>query len=140
MSERDNPTNGTAVSNGTDRPRVAFRGGKIAFMWASANSSAVVSPRLTAMRIFDVGPRPAGLDPVVPCSVENLGMKHIVKDTLVWYSASQNKAVIGNFVAMALGEPPPWVVYSPLPPLFLMLATGLSLFVLPYLPKRRAGM
>jgi hypothetical protein len=40
---------------------------------------------------------------------------------------------------MALGEPLAWVVYSPLPPLFLMLVTGLHMFVLPYLPKRRAG-
>jgi hypothetical protein len=31
------------------------------------------------------------------------------------------------------------VVYAPLPPLFLMLATGLYMFVLPYVPKRRAG-
>jgi len=38
---------------------------------------------------------------------------------------------------MALGEPPAWVVYSPLPPLFLMLVTGLYMFVLPYLPRWR---
>jgi hypothetical protein len=31
------------------------------------------------------------------------------------------------------------MAYSPLPPLFLMLATGFYMFVLPYLPKRRAG-
>lgn len=33
---------------------------------------------------------------------------------------------------MAIGKPPMWVVYSPLPPLFLMLATGLHMFVLSY--------
>jgi hypothetical protein len=37
------------------------------------------------------------------------------------------------------GQPPAWVVYSPLPPLFLMLVTGLYMFLLPYLPKRHAG-
>ena len=37
---------------------------------------------------------------------------------------------------MSLGVPPAWVVYSPLPPLFLMLVTGLYMFVLPYLPSR----
>jgi hypothetical protein len=47
--------------------------------------------------------------------------------------------VIANFVAMAPGDPPAWVVYSPLPPLFLMLVTGLYMFGLAYLPKRRAG-
>ena len=47
--------------------------------------------------------------------------------------------VIANFVAMGLGDPPAWVVYSPLPPLFLMLVTGLYMFALPYLSKRDAG-
>ena len=35
-------------------------------------------------------------------------------------------------VAMALGTPPAWVTYSPLPPLFLLLFSGLYLFILPY--------
>ena len=49
--------------------------------------------------------------------------------------------VIANFVAMAQvgGMPPPWVTYSPLPPLALQLVTGLYLFVLPYASKRRSG-
>ncbi len=45
-------------------------------------------------------------------------------------------AVIANFVAMSLGEPPAWVVYSPLPPLFLLLFSGLCMFVLPYVARR----
>ena len=28
--------------------------------------------------------------------------------------------------------PPPWITYSPLPPLALLLFTGLYLFMLPY--------
>ena len=55
-----------------------------------------------------------------------------------WLSVAFTIAVIANFVAMALGEPPAWIVYSPLPPLFLMLATGLYMFVLPYVARRRA--
>lgn len=50
-------------------------------------------------------------------------------------------AVLANFVAMGLapGEmPPPWVTYSPLPPLFLLLFTGLYLFALPYITKWRS--
>nr|WP_210339965.1 hypothetical protein [Bosea sp. ASV33] len=47
--------------------------------------------------------------------------------------------VIANFVAMARGEPPAWIVYSPLPPLFLMLFSGLYLFALPYVAKQRGG-
>ena len=47
--------------------------------------------------------------------------------------------VIANFVAMGLGHPPAWVVYSPLPLLFLLLLTGLYMFVLPYVTKARNG-
>jgi cellulose synthase/poly-beta-1,6-N-acetylglucosamine synthase-like glycosyltransferase len=49
-----------------------------------------------------------------------------------WLSIAFTVTVIANFVAMGLGEPPAWVVYSPLLPLFLLLFTGLYLFVLPY--------
>ncbi|MBX3446110.1 MAG: hypothetical protein KF895_13180 [Parvibaculum sp.] len=57
-----------------------------------------------------------------------------------WLSIVFTAAVIANFVAMGLvGEPPMWVVYSPLPPLFLMLVTGLYMFVLPYVAKGRGA-
>lgn len=57
-----------------------------------------------------------------------------------WLSIVFTAAVIANFAAMGLvGEPPMWVVYSPLPPLFLMLATGLYMFVLPYVAKGRGA-
>ena len=46
--------------------------------------------------------------------------------------------VAANFVAMAVGKPPMWVVYSPLPFLFLLMFTGLYMFVLPYTAKRRS--
>ncbi|MCU5783176.1 hypothetical protein MA04_02476 [Alcanivorax balearicus MACL04] len=45
--------------------------------------------------------------------------------------------VVANFVAMARGEPPAWITYSPLLPLALMLLTGLYLFALPYIHKWR---
>jgi hypothetical protein len=38
---------------------------------------------------------------------------------------------------MAAGEPPAWLTYSPLPPLFLQLFSGLYLFALPYRHRRR---
>jgi hypothetical protein len=47
--------------------------------------------------------------------------------------------VVANFVAMGLGEPPVLVVYSPLLPLFLLLFTGLYMFVLPYAAKGSSG-
>jgi hypothetical protein len=50
--------------------------------------------------------------------------------------------VVANFVALAQGGgamPPPWVTYAPLPPLALLLFTGLYLFVLPYASAWRSG-
>jgi cellulose synthase/poly-beta-1,6-N-acetylglucosamine synthase-like glycosyltransferase len=55
-----------------------------------------------------------------------------------WLSIAFTVTVIANFVAMGLGEPPAWVVYSPLLPLFLLLFTGLYMFVLPYAAKWRS--
>ena len=66
-------------------------------------------------------------------------MSKWIRQTHRWLSIIFTASVIANFVTMAVGEPPAWVVYSPLPPLFLMLVTGLYMFVLPHLPKRRAG-
>jgi hypothetical protein len=56
-----------------------------------------------------------------------------------WLSIAFTVTVIANFVALGSGEPPPWVVYSPLIPLFLLLFSGLYLFVLPYVAEWRSG-
>ena len=58
-----------------------------------------------------------------------------------WVSAAFTVTVIGNIVAMSVqrGQPPAWVTYSPLPPLALLLFTGLYLFVLPYAIRWRSG-
>jgi len=59
-----------------------------------------------------------------------------------WVSIVFTVTVIANFIALARGGgemPPPWVTYSPLLPLALLLFTGLYLFVLPYAAKRRSG-
>ena len=54
-----------------------------------------------------------------------------------WLSIIFTVTVIANFAAMALGTSPAWVVYSPLPPLFLLLFSGLYMFALPYFTDRR---
>ncbi|NMH66178.1 hypothetical protein [Shewanella salipaludis] len=56
-----------------------------------------------------------------------------------WLSILFTMTVIANFAARAVdaAEPSPWITYSPLPPLFLMLLTGLYLFAQPYLAKRQ---
>lgn len=68
-----------------------------------------------------------------------MGVNSWIRQTHRWLSIAFTATVIANFVAMALGEPPLWVVYSPLPPLFLLLLSGLYMFALPYAVKWRAG-
>ena len=62
-----------------------------------------------------------------------------IRQTHRWLSIIFTVTVIANFVALARGTPPDWVTYSPLPPLFLLLFSGLYLFVLPYAARRRSG-
>lgn len=52
-----------------------------------------------------------------------------------WLSMAFTISVIATFIALAQKEPLVWVSYIPLLPLFLLLATGLYLFALPYLAK-----
>ena len=56
-----------------------------------------------------------------------------------WISIVFTVTVIANFVALATagGTPPPWITYSPLPPLAFLLFTGLYMFALPYVVRRR---
>jgi hypothetical protein len=68
-----------------------------------------------------------------------LNWNNWIRQTHRWLSIVFTLTVIANFVTMAFGQPPAYVVYSPLPPLFLMLATGLYMFFLPYAAKRARG-
>ena len=56
-----------------------------------------------------------------------------------WMSMLFTLTVIANFAAMTKGQPPAWIIYSPLLPLFLLLITGLYMFVLPYVSKARSA-
>jgi hypothetical protein len=47
--------------------------------------------------------------------------------------------VAANFAAMAIGRVPPWLTYSPLLPLLLLMASGLVMFFQPYVARRRAA-
>jgi membrane protein CcdC involved in cytochrome C biogenesis len=62
-----------------------------------------------------------------------------IRQTHRWVSILFTLTVVANFVVRAMdsSEPPAWITYSPLPPLFLQLLTGLFLFALPYTNKRR---
>ena len=56
-----------------------------------------------------------------------------------WLSVAFTLTVIVTFVALAQKEPVVWVSYVPLLPLALLQFTGMYLFALPYLNKRRSG-
>ncbi|MBN9585031.1 MAG: hypothetical protein J0G34_06505 [Afipia sp.] len=62
-----------------------------------------------------------------------------IRQTHRWLSIIFTITVAANFIAMAFGQPPAVIVYAPLLPLFLLLFSGLYLFVLPYTAARRSG-
>ena len=64
---------------------------------------------------------------------------HWIRQSHRWLSILFTLTVIANFAVRARGEPPAWITYSPLPPLALMLLTGLYLFALPYFGARRGA-
>jgi hypothetical protein len=56
-----------------------------------------------------------------------------------WLSIVFTATVIANFAAMTQGQPPAWITYSPLPPLSMLLFSGLYMFVLPYATNWNRG-
>ena len=65
----------------------------------------------------------------------------LVRQTHRWLSIAFTVTVIANVIALAQGRgtPPPWVTYSPLLPLALLLITGLYMFALPYAARWRSA-
>ena len=60
----------------------------------------------------------------------------VVRQTHRWLSMLFTLTVAANFAARTQGEPPAWITYSPLPPLAVLLLSGLYLFVLPHVLGR----
>ncbi|MCC7642820.1 MULTISPECIES: hypothetical protein [unclassified Janthinobacterium] len=69
-----------------------------------------------------------------------MNWSHSIRQSHRWLSIVFTVTVIANFAARAMdqAEPSPWITYSPLPPLFLMLISGLYLFALPHAARRRS--
>lgn len=68
-----------------------------------------------------------------------MNWNNLIRQSHRWLSIAFTATVIANFAVMAQtagAMPPPWITYAPLPPLALMLLTGLYLFALPYVAKR----
>lgn len=68
-----------------------------------------------------------------------MNLNRWIRQSHRWLSIVFTATVVANFVARAVdsAEPSSWITYSPLPPLILMLATGLYLFALPYTDTAR---
>lgn len=69
-------------------------------------------------------------------------MNKLIRQTHRWLSIAFTLTVIANFVHIAAfgpENPPGLVTYSPLPPLALLMFSGLYLFVLPYSTKWRSA-
>ncbi len=57
-----------------------------------------------------------------------------------WMSVTFTATVVACFIVIAQEDPPQWVFYLPLPPLALLLFTGVYLFLLPHVQRwRRAA-
>jgi len=65
-------------------------------------------------------------------------ISQIVRQSHRWVSLVFTLLVVVNFVVMALMEPPMWVNLLPLPPLFLLIFSGMYLFVLPFVAERQS--
>jgi cellulose synthase/poly-beta-1,6-N-acetylglucosamine synthase-like glycosyltransferase len=67
-----------------------------------------------------------------------MSMSKWIRQVHRWLAILFTLTVIANFAAMARGTPPAFITYSPLPPLFLLMFTGLYMFSLPYVAAWKA--
>jgi heme A synthase len=68
-----------------------------------------------------------------------MNWNHWIRQTHRWLSMAFALTVVANFAAMTQGQTPAWVTYSPLLPLALLMISGVYLFALPYVGKRRGA-
>ena len=67
-----------------------------------------------------------------------MSMHTAIRQSHRWISIAFTATVLANLIAMTRGTPPAWVTYAPLLPLALLMFSGLYLFAMPYLARRRA--
>ncbi|MCW3847323.1 hypothetical protein OF829_08720 [Sphingomonas sp. LB-2] len=67
-----------------------------------------------------------------------MNWNRLIRQIHRWTSIVFAGIVAAIFVMLGVGaSPAQWVYFLPLPPLFLLLATGLYMFALPYFAKSR---
>ena len=67
-----------------------------------------------------------------------MSMSKWIRQIHRWLAILFTLTVVANFAAMTQGTPPAFITYSPLPPLFLLMFTGLYMFSLPYVAAWKA--
>jgi cellulose synthase/poly-beta-1,6-N-acetylglucosamine synthase-like glycosyltransferase len=67
-----------------------------------------------------------------------MSMSKWIRQVHRWLAILFTLTVLANFAAMTRGTPPAFITYSPLPPLFLLMFTGLYMFSLPYVAAWKA--
>lgn len=68
-----------------------------------------------------------------------MSKSHWIRQIHRWVSVAFTLAVVANVVAMAMGSQAVWVGLLALFPLTVLSLTGLYLFALPYVAKRRSA-
>jgi hypothetical protein len=63
---------------------------------------------------------------------------HWIRQTHRWLSIAFTVTVIANFIMLSQGQQIAWITYAPLFPLALLLFSGLYMFALPYVTRRRS--
>ena len=66
-------------------------------------------------------------------------LSKLIRQTHRWLAIIFTLIVVANFIAFGMGYAIEWLYFLPLPPLFLMMATGLWMFALPYVASWRAA-
>lgn len=65
-------------------------------------------------------------------------MSGLIRQVHRWTSIAFTAVVLAIFAMLGLGmQPAQWVYLLPLAPLFVLAVTGLYMFALPYLARRR---
>ncbi|GIJ44906.1 hypothetical protein Val02_17920 [Virgisporangium aliadipatigenens] len=67
----------------------------------------------------------------------NLNWHKGIRQLHRWTAVVFTLTVVVTFVALAQEDPIVWISYTPLPPLFVLLFSGLFLFAVPYAAKWR---
>ena len=75
--------------------------------------------------------------PVPPSNEIGITWSMWIRQVHRWLAILFTLTVIANFIAYGVGEPPMWLIYSPLPPLFVLMFSGLYMFFLPLFAKWR---